>query len=166
MLLTVTDEMSDPVLTSVMGVALGERMWMGPRDYPDVEAWAERSIVEIRDGRKFIMVAFRRRNVIGSIIFQHHKTIPGVLEIRRISIQPGEQGRGVAAFLLRCVEMRGLEELGCTTVWVDTKARNTAMCRFLEARGYELIGLFDLYGLGAGCDAVYSKQIRAARRGP
>jgi GNAT superfamily N-acetyltransferase len=105
------------------------------------------------------VAAFNRRRVAGSIIYKVGDDST-IIDIRRISIRPAEEGRGIASFLLRSTEVEGMRRFpGVVTARVDAKLSNRPMRAFLRHHGYVLTEVTDLYGLGAGLDAVYCKPL-------
>src|SRR5713226_6110936 len=107
MLYRFTDEIPASQLDRVVTASLGRRLWIDDADYPDLEAWGERVHRDLRAGTKIPIVAFNRRTVAGSIIFRQGDD-PTILDIRRISIMPTEEGHGIASFLLRSTEVEAL----------------------------------------------------------
>ena len=107
------------------------------------------------------MLSYMGRNPVGVVIYQKHPTLPGVLEIRNISVSPDAHGRYIGSFLLRNTEIVGLQEdfPGIDTAMVDTKVTNNGMIGFLLTHGYEIHEVTDLYGDGVGLDAVLTKTI-------
>lgn len=73
---------------------------------------------------------------------------------------PVPGGRLLASFLLRQAELAG-RALGCSTVLVDAKARNTGIRRFLLSQRYRVAGTTDLYELSSGDVVVYTKLLKS-----
>jgi len=142
----------------------GPRLWIPHDDYPDFAHWAERVHAQLKSEEKRALVALSRRAVVGAVIYQRHRTVPGALEIKNITVRPDMRGRFIAGFLLRNAEVEGAADYGVEDVLVDAKARNLALRVYLFRQGYHVRGTEDLYGLGAGEDVVYGKRIE--RRKP
>jgi GNAT superfamily N-acetyltransferase len=159
MLYRFTDEIPASQLDRVVAATLQRRLWINDADYPDLPSWGERLHRELADGFKHAMVAYNRRSVAGSVIFKQGDD-PRVLNVRRIAIRPIEEGRGIASFLLRSAEVEAKRRFAdLQTVRVDAKVSNRAIRGFLNHSGYTITSIEDLYGLGAGMDAIYTKTI-------
>jgi ribosomal protein S18 acetylase RimI-like enzyme len=130
-------------------------------DYPDFDEWLSKTEAKIQDSRKRAMLAFHGGKAVGAIVYGRHETEPGMLAIRNISVEPEASGRYVASFLLRNVEVeaRDHDYAGVNQAIVDTKTVNNSMLLFLARHGYQIQEITDLYGLGAGLDAVLMKPL-------
>lgn len=157
--LRVTDRLEGR-LDAVLGFLEGPRLWIPRADYPDFVDWLHKAHGELRSGAKRAVVALERQEVLGSVIYQPHRALRGVLELKNISVRPDARGRLLASFLLRQAELAG-QAMGLTTVLVDAKARNEGIRRFLLSQRFRTAGTTDLYGLGAGDDVVYTKVLRS-----
>lgn len=156
--LLVTDQLEGR-LDAVLGFLEGPRLWIPRADYPDFVDWLHRAHGELRAGQKRAVVALEGPDVQGSVIYQPHKALRGVLELKNISVRPEARGRLLASFLLRQAELAGAA-LGLHQVVVDAKARNVEIRKFLLSQRYRPCGTADLYGLGAGDDVVYTKTLK------
>lgn len=155
--LRVTDSLEGR-LDAVLGFLEGPRLWIPRQDYPDFVDWLHKAHGELQAGRKRAVVALEGSQVLGSVIYQPHRRLRGVLELKNISVRPESRGRLLASFLLRQAELAGMS-LGLRTVVVDAKARNIRIRRFLLSQRYTVRDTADLYGLGAGDDVVYTKVL-------
>lgn len=143
---------------------LGPRLWVPRRDYPDYDDWVERTRVQLRSEDKRALTARSSGRIVGAVVYQRHRSDPGLLEIKNVSVRPDCQDRLFAAFLLRNAEVEGCKDFGVGEAVVDAKARNAAVASFLVRCGYLPEGRADLYGLGAGNDLLFRRRIRP--RGP
>lgn len=146
----------------VMDVLRRPRLWVPTeRDYPDHDQWLQKVEGQIATGDKRAMVAFSCGKAVGTVIYQRHQESPNVLEVRNISVSPDSSGRYVGSFLLRNSEIEGAQHdfPGVDHVMVDAKLSNIKMGHFLLAHGYGLHEVTDLYGVGAGLDAVFVKPL-------
>lgn len=150
--------MSDEVVDYLRG----PRLWVPRADYPDFDEWVERVRAQLRTEEKRAVVALDRRGVCGAVVYQRHRSEPGALEVKNVTVRPDQRGRLLASFMLRNAEAEGASELGATRCLVDAKARNLGIRSFLLKSGYLPVGASDLYGLGAGEDVVYRKSLRPA----
>jgi ribosomal protein S18 acetylase RimI-like enzyme len=139
------------------------RLWIPGDDYPDYEEWLEKAEAQLIEGDKRAMVAYSDQRAIGAIVYQRHRSIPGTIEIKNISVNPEKQGRYVGSFLLRNVEIEagGNDYPDSRNIVVDTKATNLGMISFLSTHGYSVVVFEDLYRRGTGEDALLSKSLAA-----
>lgn len=145
---------------NVIDVLRRPRLWVPGSDYPDYSDWLERVELQLGSGQKRAMVAYSHRKPIGTVLYQRHPEEPAKLEIRNISVLE-DRGRLVGSFALHNTELEATRDFpGVETAVVDTKITNTEMIQFLLNHGYQLQEITDLYQLGTGLDAVFSKPLR------
>lgn len=156
---TFSTERSQAEAESTVEFLRTPRLWIPGEDYPDFDDWLERVTVELLDDRKRAMTAHFEKELVGTIIYQQHRDDPTTLEIRNISVAPNARGRYAGSFMLRNTELEGTghDFPECERIVVDTKMANVGMIEFLLRHGYELETVTDLYGLGTGQDAVFTK---------
>jgi|GEM_PF-937603 len=131
------------------------------KDYPTHAMWLEKVATQIKSGEKRAMVAYSHARPVGVVIYQQSEGRPRILEVKNISVTPEFRSKGIATFALRLAEIEAMTNdfPGVTEASIDTKTSNTKMIHFLMAQGYEIKEITDLYGLGAGVDAVLTKSI-------
>lgn len=137
----------------------GPRLWVPRTDYPDFDAWLSRVHRQLKTESKRAVLALSLGQLVGVVLYQPHRDLKSVLEIKNISIRPDARGRHVASFLLRNAEIEGKRDFGCSLAVVDAKARNSAIGAFLAHGGYSSLSCRDLYSLGAGEDVLYSRSL-------
>jgi len=142
----------------------GPRLWVPRSDYPDFDDWLSRAHAQLRSEEKRAVVALDRGQVAGAVLYQAHRSLPGVLELKNISVRPDVRGRYLAAFMLRNAEIEGAADFGSSHAVVDAKAGNLGVRRLLLGGGWSPSSTSDLYGLGAGADTVYSKCLSRRTR--
>lgn len=158
-----TNEHGSSELGNVVGILEQPRLWIpSTTDYPDYDEWIQKTQEQIELGSKRAMLAYFGREPVGTVVYQRHETRPGVVAIRNISVSPDAKGRYVGSFLLRNTELEAVTQdyPECNEILVDTKISNSGMISFLIGHGYQLEEVTDLYGLGAGVDAVFAKQAK------
>lgn len=158
-----TNEHRASEVGNVAAVLGRPRLWIPTGlDYPDHPQWLERAEDQIQTGKKRVMLAYRGVEPIGAVVYQRHEARPTVVEVRNISISPDSRGRYIGSFLLRTTELEAVRHdfPDTASVMVDTKLTNKGMITFLEANGYALESITDLYGTGVD-DAVFLKPIVA-----
>jgi GNAT superfamily N-acetyltransferase len=143
----------------IVSYLLGPRLWVARSDYPDFEGWVQKVHGQLKSESKRALVALVRGQVAGAVIYQRHLSDTRALEIKNISVRPDQQGRHIASFLLRNAEIEGQSDFGSTHALVDAKAKNHGVGIFLARMRYAPLAPTDLYGLGAGEDVVFRKQL-------
>lgn len=156
MLFTVTNENAGRV-DEIVDYMRGPRLWIPQLDYPDYDLWIQRVHSQLSHDKKRAMVALDRGNVMGAVVYQHHASLPGTLEIKNITVRPDVRGRHIAGFLLRNAEIEGRIDFNTSRIVVDTKKSNLEMRAFLLSQRYRPICEVDLYSLSAGDDIVFEK---------
>jgi ribosomal protein S18 acetylase RimI-like enzyme len=139
------------------------RLWIPQADYPDYDTWLERVHQQLCREDKQAMVAIESTRVVAAIVYQRHKELPNVLEVKNISVKPEARGRLVASFMLRNVEVEGARGLNASRIVIDAKKDNVGVRLFLLQHRYVPITTTDLYSLGAGQDVVFEKHITGRR---
>lgn len=136
----------------------GPRLWMPRSSYPDYMDWLAKIDREIDSGIKRALSCYSGTKLVGAAVFQRHKTIPQFLEIKNLTIAPEVGRRFVASFLVRNVEAEARDKF--THTICDAKKDNIVMRQFLTSNKYKAVADLDLYGLKAGTDTVYLKEIQ------
>ncbi len=78
--------------------------------YPDYEAWVVgKAKPELESGYKKAILAFSEGHLVGDLIYQSHKELPGVLEFKNLRIHPNLRERSFARFMIRQAEMESKE---------------------------------------------------------
>ncbi len=158
-----TNEVAPSRIDEVVAYLAGPRLWVPQVNYPDYDAWLHKVHGELKSEHKRALVAFTGGVVCGTVIYQRHKTQGDVIEVKNITVRPEEQGRLVASFLMRNTEIEGVRDFpGTTAVVCDAKADNMPMRAFLSRNRYAQVGQADLYGLGAGTDILFRKELIVA----
>ncbi len=138
----------------------GPRLWIPRADYPDFDEWLTRSHSQLKREEKRAVVALSCGRVSGAVLYQRHRSLSDVLELKNITVRPDLRGRHFAAFMLRNAEMEGVRDFGCSVSVIDAKSGNLGVRRLLLREGYRPLTITDLYGLGAGRDVIYLKRLR------
>lgn len=140
----------------------GPRLWIPRTDYPDFEEWLSRAHSQLKREEKRAVLALDSGRIAGVVLYQEHRGLPGVLELKNISVRPDVRGRHFAAFMLRNAEVEGVRDFGTRSVVVDAKSGNRGIRSLLLGAGYRPSSVIDLYGLDSGKDVVYSKTTARA----
>jgi len=135
----------------------GPRLGIPREDYPDFDNWLEKAHRQLKSEEKRAIVALAQGQIVGAILYQQHRSVLGMLELKTIAIRPDQRGRFIASFLLRNAEIEGMRDYATDRIWVDAKQSNQAMRKFLLSNGYRVDRTMDLYRQGSGADVVYQK---------
>jgi ribosomal protein S18 acetylase RimI-like enzyme len=149
----------------IVGFLERPRLWIpSTADYPDHFDWLDKVGIQLEREQKRAMVAYHGRAIVGTVVYQRHLTEANTLEIKNLSVVPTSEGRFIGSFLLRNTEIEGTQHdfPGCNRIVFDTKTTNTGIVAFGMRHGYRLAGIEDLYGLGAGEDAIFVKSVTPA----
>jgi len=149
---------SDLDVKKVVEFMAGPRLWIPRSSYPDFMDWLDKTSIEIQSGIKRGICCYYDRKLIGSVIYQKHKTIPNFLELKNLTISPEYGRRFIASFLVRNVEAEGKGKF--SHIICDAKRDNIVMEKFLTSNKYKTVANIDLYGLNAGTDAIYLKELK------
>lgn len=111
--------------------------------YPGYDEWVQRAEAELRMGWKTGILALSEGRVVGDLIYQAHKTMPRVRELKNLRVHPEVRDRYFARFMLRQAELG----LGTEFDLILCDARETQVepIRFLASCGYRQIAKLNLY---------------------
>jgi ribosomal protein S18 acetylase RimI-like enzyme len=157
-----TNEHTSDEVGNVIDVLRRPRLWIPTqKDYPDYDAWLEKTEAEIASDKKRAMLAYMGRQPVGAVIYQRHKEQPRTIEIKNISVSPHTQGRHIGSFMLRNSEIEAIRNdfPDADRLIVDTKVTNADMINFLVNHGYRIHEVTSLYGPESGLDAVLTKSV-------
>lgn len=146
-------------IDEIVSYIAGPRLWVPRSDYPDFDDWASRVDRELRKDLKRAVIATSYHDIVGVIIYQRHKKDRQAVEIRNITVRPDVRGRYLASFLLRNTEIEAIREFQPRRIIVDSKRDNLGIKIFLRKHHYRISGHADLYGIGAGIDTIYTKEL-------
>ena len=111
--------------------------------YPQYEDWVQRAEQEIDQGYKIAILAFNEGKIVGDVIYQPHKQLPRVREIKNIRIHPQLRGRSFAHFMLKQAEVEQKEQYDA--LMVDARADQKDVIALLMRNGYVPLGQKTLY---------------------
>lgn len=136
----------------------GPRLWIPRSSYPDYLDWLDKVNFEIEHGIKRALSCYSNKELVGVAVFQRHKTIPKFLELKNLTVMPEISRRFVASFLIRNVEVEAHGQY--THIICDAKKDNIIIHEFLTRNRYKTVANMDLYGLKAGTDNIYLKELK------
>ena len=113
-----------------------------PFSYPNYEDWVERTIPEIDCGYKKTILAFSDDILAGDLIFQPHKTLSKVMELKNMRIHPDFKRRYFGFFMLRQMEA---ESKDYDAITCDARSDMVNVLSLLKLCGYREISRVPLY---------------------
>lgn len=107
--------------------------------FDDVVPLADSALRMVREGRDHIVVAYDGATIVGFAFLEHR---PGPLfrhwaTVKRLQVNPGEQGRGIGRELLRACERLG-RSVGLEALHLTVRG-GTGTEAFYETEGYEVV---------------------------
>jgi ribosomal protein S18 acetylase RimI-like enzyme len=96
-------------------------------------AWHERALAD-RD-QEHLVVEYDGA-VIGFGVLAGLRTCDGVIELRRMAVDPAHRGSGTGRALLRAAIGRALDRHGAHRVWLDVKVHNERARLLYESEGF------------------------------
>jgi len=112
--------------------------------YPDYrQVWVPKVEHECISGWKTIILARTHGVVIGDVVFQQHKGLARVREIKNLRIYPDFRDRFFAAFLLKQAEKEKPEDYDA--IVADVRENQPEIVRFMLRQGYRVIAVQSLY---------------------
>lgn len=130
--------------------------------YPNYEAWVERASHEMDAGYKQAVMAFYNGKMVGDIVFQPHKEIDKILEIKNIRVHEEVRGRNVANFMLKQIEFNFKNKYDAFIV--DAPKEKQDIKGLLLSTGYVPIVSVPLYS-NQSVDIIYARQFSESNSG-
>jgi hypothetical protein len=112
-------------------------------NYPNYEDWVQRAECEIDTGYKRTVLAFSNNCLVGDIIYQPHKEIPRVRQLKNVRVHPDVRNRYFAKFMLRQAEFENGNEYD--SIVVDAPAERQDIVSFFISSGYKPVATKHLY---------------------
>jgi len=110
--------------------------------YPCYEDWVQRAEAEIEGGYKTAILGFSNDYLVADLIFQQHKELPNVREVKNIRVHPDFRRRDFAHFMLRQAEA---ESPNYQAIICDVRADRPEAIMLLRFSGYVPIVSVPLY---------------------
>jgi GNAT superfamily N-acetyltransferase len=111
--------------------------------YPAYHAWVQRTEAELVSGWKTAVCAYSEGRLVGNIVWQPHKELPGTREIKNLRVDPLVRDRGFARFMLRQAETEQAE--GIDLLIGDVREGQEMLMGTLLQTGYTPIATVNLY---------------------
>ena len=124
--------------------------------YPGYEDWVQRSEHEVEKGYKTPILAFSDGQLVGDVIYQPHKQLPRLREIKNIRVHPELRGRAFAHFMLRQAEVEARDQYDALIA--DARSDQKEVIALLLHEGYLPLGQRALYDTNA-VDVIMIKTL-------
>lgn len=111
--------------------------------YPNYDRWVQRTEYELDKGYKEAILAFSEDRVVGDLVYQPHKEIQRVLELKNLRIHPDLRMRDFGRFMLKQVEVENSGKYN--TIICDCRANQTEVVKFLKSCNYFAVTTIPLY---------------------
>tara|TARA_Y100000310_G_scaffold124700_1_gene123433 strand:- start:53432 stop:53932 length:501 start_codon:yes stop_codon:yes gene_type:complete len=111
--------------------------------YPNYEDWVQRTEHQLDLGNKTPIVAYSNGNIAGNLIYQPHKELPRVREIKNLRIHPQVRRRHFAQFMLKQMELDTPQNYDA--IIVDARTSQTDIITMFLTAGYTPIATKALY---------------------
>ncbi|MBU0894714.1 MAG: GNAT family N-acetyltransferase [Nanoarchaeota archaeon] len=112
--------------------------------YPNYQDWVNKAKEEILSGYKKVILAFSEGCLVGDLIFQSHKQLRGLLELKNLRVDSWIRGRYFGSFLLRQAEIEA-RKFGQGALICDTHSDNLEVNSLLRFCGYQELVRVPLY---------------------
>jgi ribosomal protein S18 acetylase RimI-like enzyme len=125
-----------------------------PLDYPKYQEWVGRAEAELFQGHKRALLAFLDGHLVADLVWQPHKQVSQLLEIKNLRVHPRVRQRDFGRFLLRQVEtLPGFAGIIC-----DVRENETGIRDFMVRCGYTIAAKLPLYE-STKADLILTKLI-------
>lgn len=111
-------------------------------NYPNYEDWVERVMIEVDLGYKRTILAFNDNILVGNVIFQPHKNLSRIMELKNIRIHPALRRRYFGFFMLRQAEA---ESQDYDAIICDTRSDRIDILNMLKLCNYKELLRTPLY---------------------
>jgi hypothetical protein len=126
-------------------------------NYPGYQNWVARTEAEIEIGWKTGVIALSNDLIAGDIIWQPHKELKGVREIKNMRIHPSIRGR----FLMKQAEAENREDKNYQVLMLDLREdhpERAPLINMLMSMGYKKLCAVNLYDPSIR-DIVMTKKV-------
>ena len=111
--------------------------------YPRYDQWVQKTEGELGSGSKTPIIAYSNGHIVGDLIYQPHKELPRVRELKNLRIHPEVRRRDFAHFMLRQAECEGNDAFDL--IVCDARKKEQSVVNLLLFSGYTPIGSKPLY---------------------
>jgi ribosomal protein S18 acetylase RimI-like enzyme len=112
--------------------------------YPNYHDWVAKAESELLSGYKGAIVAYSDGKVVGNLIFQPHKGVSSLLEIKNLRVHQGLRDRNFGMFMLRQLEVEAAGNFDA--IIGDIRHEQKQVIAFSASCGFAPIATVPLYG--------------------
>lgn len=112
--------------------------------YKGYDRWTQKCKAEMEDGTKQAIVVRSYGVVVGDLVYQHHKELVGVLEIKNFRIHKDFRRSWMATFMLKQLE-KIAKEGGYSAIMVDARKSRKDIVGLFTSAGYEIAASVCIY---------------------
>ena len=110
--------------------------------YPGYDKWANKTRKQIDSGEKTAIIALSEGKIVADIIYQQHKVLPRVRELKNLRVHKELGGRGFARFILRQAES---DRPDYDLIMGDARQGESEVISLMLTSGYTQIANANLY---------------------
>jgi hypothetical protein len=114
--------------------------------YPNYDKWVQKVEAELFSGYKRAALAYSNGILVGDIVWQEHKQLPRIKELKNLRISSGARGRCLARFLLRQAEVEDSEQFDAFLG--DARETQVDLIGLMRDMGYMAVSKLNLYEEG------------------
>jgi hypothetical protein len=111
--------------------------------YPQYDDWVQRTELEIDSGYKVPIIAYSGSHIVGDLIYQMHKQLPRVRELKNLRVHESMRHRDFAHFMLRQGECDNPDQYDA--IICDLRSSENTLMKLLTFAGYVPLGRMPLY---------------------
>lgn len=124
-------------------------MSLQPQYYPKYDEWLhEKCLPRIELGLSQGLIVVQDGDIVGDAVYQKIEK-PESIEIKNFRIDPGYRNRAIGHFLLRQVEVEGLDLAGADhgnlKISTDVSTPNFSGVEFFVRNNFHIVGIEELY---------------------
>ena len=126
--------------------SLASFLWAQNLGYPRYDEWVDRAVTELDAGYKTAILAIDDGRMVGNVIFQPHKEIAGIREIKNLRVDESVRDRRFGSFLLRQAEW--FDSGTYDFLMADFRANKRDIERLMLSEGYQVVETKSIYDEG------------------
>ncbi|MBU2562461.1 MAG: hypothetical protein KKF68_02250 [Nanoarchaeota archaeon] len=138
---------------------VGKFLLNQPLDYPHYSDWVLKTLGELEEGYKQAVLALSDSVLVGNVIYQPHKTLPGFCELKNARVHLSLQRRFFLGFMIKQIEIFS-QEKGDRAVICDVRSSRKELISLLSHLGFIPLVKVPLYD-EVKEDLVLVKPLRA-----
>lgn len=127
-------------------------------NYPNYQEWVQRTEYELYIGYKKAILALSYGQLVGDLIYQSHKELPRVRELKNLRVNPNYRVRNFARFMLKQAEV---EDPGSfDLILCDARVSQKSLIHMLTSLDYKTMQTVSLYDQNT-LDIIMVKNLKS-----